>query len=70
MTELMVGGISIEGGNPVRTESAEQALALDRRLREVWGRHPRFTFVPHSRPFFQKITFGLAAIQSIVTQSE
>ena len=64
------GGISIEGGNPVRNETAEQALSLDRRLRAVWSWHPRFFFVPHSVSFFQKMTFGLAAIQSIVAQLE
>ena len=43
-----VGGLSIEGGNPVRTESMAQALDLDRRLRTLWARHPRFVVVPHS----------------------
>ena len=62
------GGISIEGGNPIRNETADQALTLDRRLQMIWGKHPRFVFVPHSSSFFQKMTFGLAAIQSIVAQ--
>jgi predicted ATPase len=62
------GGISIEGGNPIRNETADQALSLDRRLQSVWSRHPRFVFVPHSSSFFQKMTFGLGAIQSIVAQ--
>jgi predicted ATPase len=65
-----VGGMSIEGGNPVRNETTEQALMLDGRLREVWSRHPRFVFVPHSASFFQKITFGLAMIQGLVAQLE
>jgi predicted ATPase len=62
------GGMAIEGGNPIRNESNEQALILDRKLREIWGRHPRFVFVPNSSSFFQKITFGLASLQSIVAQ--
>jgi predicted ATPase len=62
------GGISIEGGNPIRNETADEALTLDRRLQTIWGKHPRFVFVPHSSSFFQKMTFGLAAIQSIVAQ--
>lgn len=65
-----VGGIAIEGGNPIRIENLEEALELDRRLRGLWSKHPRFTLVPHSQSFFQKITFGLAALQSIVAQAD
>lgn len=63
-----VGGMSIEGGNPVRIESDVQAIALDRRLRELWSAHPRFALVPHTVSFFRKITFGLAALESMVAQ--
>ena len=62
------GHISIEGGNPVRTEDEAQALELDARLRSIWQRHERFTLVPHSPSFFRKITFGLAALESLVAQ--
>lgn len=62
------GGMSVEGGNPVRTESNEQALNLDRKLREIWSRHPRFVVVPHNPSFVKKIMFGLAALESIVAQ--
>lgn len=64
-----VAGDSIEGGNPVRNESLEQAVALDARLRRLWARHPRFSFVPHSSSFLHKITTGLALLQSIVEQA-
>lgn len=64
-----VGGISIEGGNPVRTEGLDQARELDQRLRSVWTGHPRFYLVPHSPSFLQKINIGLAILQSIVAQS-
>jgi predicted ATPase len=63
-----VAGMSIEGGNAVRNETLEQALALDRRLRQIWSRHPRFTLIANSPSFFKKLTFGLAAIQSYVAQ--
>ena len=62
------GGESIEGGNPVRIESEEEAVELDRALRRLWSKHARFSLVPNASSFFQKITFGLAAIQSIVAQ--
>lgn len=62
------GGQSIEGGNPVRIESDEEAVELDLALRRLWSKHPRFSLVPNASSFFQKITFGLAAIESIVAQ--
>ncbi len=63
-----VGGIGIEGGNPVRKESLEEAVELDRRLRDLWSRHPRFIFVPHHASFFKKISLGLAEMESVVAQ--
>jgi predicted ATPase len=63
-----VGGISVEGGNPVRTESNDQALELDQRLRTIWSQHARFVVVPHNASFVKKILFGLAALESIVAQ--
>lgn len=61
-----VGDISIEGGNPARTESNEQARRLDIRLREAWSKHPNFHFIPHSASFFAKLQDGLAQLQQIV----
>lgn len=63
-----VGGISIEGGNPTRIESNDTALELDRRLRKIWSRHPRFVVVPHNPSFVKKIMLGLATLESIVAQ--
>ena len=62
------GGISIEGGNPARTESAAEAVALDARLRALWSRHRRFTLVPHSTSFLRKMTIGVGLLESIVGQ--
>ena len=61
-----VGDISIEGGNPARTESNEEARRLDMRLRELWSEHPNFHFVPHSTSFFAKLQDGLGQLQAIV----
>jgi hypothetical protein len=63
-----VGGIAVEGGNPIRIESNEQALVLDQRLHAIWSKHPRFIVVPHDPSFVKKIMFGLAALESIVAQ--
>ena len=63
-----VGGSSIEGGNPVRNESMARAVELDGKLRALWSSHPRFILVPHNSSFFKKISFGLAALESVVGQ--
>jgi len=61
-----VGGISIEGGNPTRIESNQQALELDHRLRLLWSGHPRFIVVPHNASFVKKVMLGLATLEQIV----
>jgi predicted ATPase len=63
-----VGGLRIEGGNPVRNESVQQAMTLDRKLRALWSKHPRFVLVPHNPSFFKKISFGLAVLDGIVAE--
>ena len=62
------GGISIEGGNPVRIESNEQATELDHRLRELWLKHPNSVVVPHHASFVKKIMLGLVALENIVAE--
>jgi predicted ATPase len=61
-----VAGLSIEGGNPVRNESLSQAVELDGRLRALWSRHPRFTLIPHSSSFLEKIMGALGVLQRLV----
>jgi hypothetical protein len=63
-----VGGIGIEGGNPIRNESMEQAVKLDHKLRTLWSKHPKFMLVPHNASFFKKISFGLAVLDGIVSE--
>lgn len=62
------GGSSIEGGNPTRNETLEEAVALDAALRRLWSRHPRFMLVPNHQSFFKKISLGLEALQNMVSQ--
>ena len=63
-----VGGIGIEGGNPIRNESLEEAVNLDQKLRDLWSQHPKFMLVPHNASFFKKISFGLAVLDGIVSE--
>lgn len=65
-----VGGISIEGGNPARIESLEEALILDQKLKKLWSRHPHFVFVPHDKSFIKKVNSGLVKLANIVAQHQ
>lgn len=65
-----VGGISIEGGNPVRKESAAEAVELDQRLHMLWKKHPHFVFIPHHPSFLKKISQGLDALTKIVEKHQ
>ena len=64
-----VGDISIEGGNPTRTEDNAEARELDVRLRDLWSRHPSFHFIPHSSSFFAKLNPGLSLLDRIVHEN-
>ncbi|MBO9666479.1 MAG: AAA family ATPase [Bdellovibrio sp.] len=63
-----IGGISIEGGNPNRIESIEQAVELDRKLRAIWSQHENFIFIAHSTSFLRKVHEGLIKLQEVVGQ--
>lgn len=65
-----VGGLTIEGGNPIRNESLDQAVSLDARLRELWIHHPRFVLIRHDTSFFKKIALALAELENMVRQIE
>jgi len=58
-----VGGLSIEGGNPIRIESIDEAKKIDFELRKVWSKHPNFIHIPHNQSFIEKITHGLSSIR-------
>ena len=61
-----VGNLSIEGGNPIRTESIAEAVDLDRRLQEIWGQHPNFNFIPHESSFLRKLQVAIEKLQSFL----
>ncbi len=63
-----VGGMSIEGGNPIRNESLDEAVVLDTKLRALWSQHPRFIVVRHNTSFFKKISFALAVLEGMVAE--
>src|SRR5690606_33888344 len=61
-----VGDLSIETGNPVRTESNAEAVALDTRLRTLWSRHPNFVLIQHSNSFMAKLFEGLHVLGELI----
>jgi predicted ATPase len=63
-----IGGIEVEGGNPVRTEDREAAARLDRALRALWSKHPRYVLIGHTSSFLLKITAGLAVLRNVLAQ--
>jgi predicted ATPase len=63
-----VGNHRIEGGNRVRVENNEEAVALDRALRALWSKHPRYVLVPHEASFFQKLHVGLGQLHEILDE--
>ena len=63
-----VGGMGIEGGNPARRESLDEAAKLDGELRAIWGQHPCFKVVHHTPSFLKKIAFGLSIMEEMVAE--
>jgi predicted ATPase len=60
------GGHAIDAGNDTRRESLEAAVEIDRRLRAVWTRHPRFVHVAQEPDFAVKLARAQAALQGLV----
>ncbi|WP_217909985.1 AAA family ATPase [Pseudenhygromyxa sp. WMMC2535] len=61
-----VGDFSIETGNPFRTETNREAVALDTRLRELWQRHPNFVLIHHNHSFMAKLFEGLHVLTELI----
>jgi predicted ATPase len=48
-------GAGYNHDNPLRTESAEEAAAIDARIAIAWSRHPRRFEIPATIDFFEKV---------------
>jgi predicted ATPase len=63
---------SIEGGynhgNPLRTESAAAAAAIDERLLEIWNGHPRRFVVPASAEFLKKAALTIEILRAEIPE--
>jgi predicted ATPase len=58
------GGLSIAEGNSVRTEALDAAVVIDRRLYDVWAKHPRIRVVPHQPDFERKVELGTEILRT------
>lgn len=61
-----LGRHGFQSENRFRTESQEQAIELDRSLRELWAPHPRFVVINHEASFLQKMTVALSVLQELL----
>lgn len=61
-----VAGISIEGGNPERIETLEQAKILDAKLRSLWSKHKNFHLISHQNSFMAKINGALGVLKAVL----
>jgi len=52
--------------NPLRTEDAAEAQAIDARIEAAWAAHPQRTFVPSTHDFLEKVTATLERIREEV----
>lgn len=52
--------------NPLRTETLEEARAIDARIEAVWSGHPRRTFVESSHHFLDKVRQALDLVRAEV----
>lgn len=59
-------GHGYNNDNPLRTESAEEAARLDRRILEVWSAHPRRTVIDAELDFMAKLARAVAVIRGEV----
>lgn len=60
------GGFPIDLGNKVRIEGKNEAIELDRKLFDLWSKHPRFIFIPNHSSFFTKIGQAIDTLNSLM----
>ncbi len=63
-------GEPIKSNNPIRNESQDQAIALDKKLQDIWSKHPNYNFVGSSQSFIKKIMFGIMTIENVISTIE
>lgn len=62
-------GNQITSNNPIRTEGQKEAVELDKKLHDIWCKHPNFHFVPSHESFIKKIMFGIMTLENVIGHS-
>lgn len=52
--------------NPIRTETFQEALDLNTKIKTAWEAHPRRVVISHNEDFLSKMTTSLAVIKAIL----
>jgi len=63
-TPTLQGGYNHQ--NPVRTESAEEAVIIDQKIHEVWKNHPHYTRIESTHSFITKVYRSYMSIQKFL----
>jgi hypothetical protein len=58
-------GFYSSANNPVRTETHEQALKLNLKIKSAWSKHPQRLILPHQEKFIQKINLAIEVVRLI-----
>lgn len=61
-----VGHLSIEGGNPTRIETIDEAIEIDRQLQAVWQQHSNYSFIPHEPSFLKKLQVAIETLSGFM----
>ncbi|MEW6990927.1 AAA family ATPase [Colwelliaceae bacterium 6441] len=61
-------GESIKSNNPIRNESEQAAIELDKKLQKIWSNHPNFNLISSSESFIKKVMFGIMTIENVIGQ--
>ncbi len=60
------GAAGYSNDNPLRIESASDALVLDRKVADVWSRHPHRVEIESAASFLDKLRLAIAAVRDVV----
>jgi len=56
--------------NPIRTESAEVAAAIDQKIHEVWKYHPAYVMIESKTDFLEKVHLAIQCIEKYIPASK
>ncbi len=59
-------GADITTNNIYRNESNDKAIELDRKLKDIWSKHPHFHLVKSEGNFIDKIVKGISVLKEVV----